>query len=276
MKKNKIDLQLKLYSDILKTDYLHYGYWENPENIDYKRISLQDIRDAQVRYAEKIISLLPPPPLKVLDIGGGMGGFSAFLLSKGYASDVLTPDSAQIEYINTRYPDIKTIQSKFEDFEDSNYKEQYDILLMLESCQYINPDKGIKNAHYLLKKDGILLISDYFVYKKDENVITKSGHIFDEYIKKLQEGGFKIINRTDITDNILPTLYYLKLFSQDIILPVISFINDKFKIKNRILYFLLNKSISKAINKFQNNLQLIEPELFKKYKQYCIIKCLKT
>ena len=48
------DLELKLYSKIIKTDMLHYGYFDDI-NIKSDSISIKDLENAQMRYVDIII-----------------------------------------------------------------------------------------------------------------------------------------------------------------------------------------------------------------------------
>ena len=48
-----IDNVLKLYSETIRSSFLHYGFWDDPTSIDLESITLQKIKDAQ-KAAEKI------------------------------------------------------------------------------------------------------------------------------------------------------------------------------------------------------------------------------
>ena len=67
-KSKPVDLQLKLYSELLPGDFLHYGYFENPE-LAAEKISLSDIHQAQLQYAELILEQIKDEKLPVLDAG---------------------------------------------------------------------------------------------------------------------------------------------------------------------------------------------------------------
>ncbi|MFP4452132.1 MAG: hypothetical protein ACLFNW_02525 [Desulfobacterales bacterium] len=92
------DPQLRFYADVLKTDMLHYGYFEDSD-ISWLDISFRDMENAQIAYAEKISSLVSPSAGSVLDAGAGMGGLGNLLLGHGYKVVCLTPDKHQAGYI---------------------------------------------------------------------------------------------------------------------------------------------------------------------------------
>ncbi len=63
------DAQLKLYSQILVGDFLHYGYFDDPKK-DPAEMSLNDLYRAQKRYAEIILEKVTNTTDEILDIGG--------------------------------------------------------------------------------------------------------------------------------------------------------------------------------------------------------------
>ena len=77
-----IDHVLKLYSETIRSSYLHYGFWDDPESVDLETITLQSIKDAQARYIEHLASFIPESVSLILDVGCGIGGNTDFLLKK--------------------------------------------------------------------------------------------------------------------------------------------------------------------------------------------------
>ena len=69
-----IDHVLKLYSDTIRSDYLHYGFWGEPNSVKIESITLQDIKNAQNRYIEHLASFIPNEVNSILDVGCGIGG----------------------------------------------------------------------------------------------------------------------------------------------------------------------------------------------------------
>ena len=64
--------QLQLYNRILPGDFLHYGYFDDPD-VKPEDMSFNRIYEAQLRYAEKMVALIPDGADPVLDVGCGMG-----------------------------------------------------------------------------------------------------------------------------------------------------------------------------------------------------------
>lgn len=273
--KHREDVQLNLYADIFKNDYMHYGYWEDLKSIDPAKITLQEVREAQVRHAEKLCSLMSLPPCRVLDAGCGMGGFSDYLYKKGYEVIALSPEAKHIQYIKNKYPHLDTINSRFEDMDTFKYAKRFDVIVMLESCQYIEPSVGLRVASALLKEEGRLLISDFFPYRKNVNRISQNGHQLDIFLKEIENNKVKLAGQIDITDNILPTLMYAQRVMEDLGIPLFKYFITKFGRKNRFLSFLLKGFIGRLEKKFDCGMELLDPELFKKYKQYCMLEIIK-
>src|SRR5580704_8682290 len=99
------DTRLALYSQILPSDFLHYGFFDDVNQLP-EEISLHDITRAQARYAELLIDLAGNPSDPVLDIGCGMGGLSRMLRDRGFSPTALTPDRMQIAHIQKNLPGI--------------------------------------------------------------------------------------------------------------------------------------------------------------------------
>ena len=53
-----IDHVLKLYSESIRSPYLHYGFWDEPELIDPNELTLDDMVKAQGRYIEHLASFI--------------------------------------------------------------------------------------------------------------------------------------------------------------------------------------------------------------------------
>src|SRR5437762_183081 len=102
--------------------YLHYGLFERPDD---------SIDAAQERSTELLLSRLPPPPARLLDVGVGLGTTLERLTRLGYDAEGITPDEKQAAL--AREP---VAVASFETFDGG----PYDLLLFQESSQYIDSD----------------------------------------------------------------------------------------------------------------------------------------
>lgn len=139
MDKEKADVLFKYYLSISGTKHLHYGYWEEGEELTMKNLRL-----AQERYSDRLISFIPPGATKILDVGCGVGGNSLKLLEKRYQVAALSPDSYQRKVFekNTQGK-IPFFLTTFEEFKS---QEKFDLVLISESCQYTDIEKGLRKC----------------------------------------------------------------------------------------------------------------------------------
>ncbi len=75
-----LDTGLALIKWLTGAENLHYGLWDGLE------VAAGNLRRAQDAYTEKLFALLPPGPLRILDIGGGAGETARKLLALGHSS----------------------------------------------------------------------------------------------------------------------------------------------------------------------------------------------
>ncbi|MBT6866963.1 MAG: methyltransferase domain-containing protein, partial [Candidatus Marinimicrobia bacterium] len=160
-----IDHVLKLYSETIRSPFLHYGFWDEPKSVDLDSVNLQEIKDAQGRYIEHLSSFIPSNVKSILDVGCGIGGNADYLHNKGYHIETLSPDDFQRTVIDEKFKgEMKFHHCKFEKFDP---QQKYDLILESESACYIKIDQGFEKARETLRDGGYLLASDYFVHHRD-------------------------------------------------------------------------------------------------------------
>ena len=258
------DAQLKLYGQILKGGFLHYGYFDDPQ-IKAADISLNAMYRAQLRYAELLVEKIPQTQGEVLDIGCGMGGLLPMLKHKNLKPVALTPDKTQIYHITEKFPEIPRYHCRFEDIPVAENINRYDTLITSESLQYLKLDEALPLMHKISKPDATWVACDYFrIGEKAE----KSGHRWEEFTKKLDQHGWKIEYEQDITPNILPTIAYVHLWGNDIGRPLMEFGIDKMKVKAPGWYYMAKESIELIKGKLDKNLATVDPEIFRANKKY--------
>jgi cyclopropane fatty-acyl-phospholipid synthase-like methyltransferase len=93
---SQLDFPLNVFAHSLylqegQVEYLHYGLFKESE-------SLSDTlaHEAQQRSTELLLSYLPPPPCRILEIGIGLGTTAIQLAQRGYTVTGITPDAGQI------------------------------------------------------------------------------------------------------------------------------------------------------------------------------------
>ncbi len=243
---------------------LHYGFFEDA-NIDAECISIKQIEDAQIKYAQNIIDLIVQKYGLVLDVGCGMGGLSAMLLQNNYEVEALTPNKNQKKHINKKYKDLVCHNCKFEDFVTD---KKYNTIVNSESLQYINLDVAIHHINKILDSTGQWIVVDYF--RLNEDGINKSGHFLNDFTSKISTQGWKITYQQDITLNVLPTIKFLHLYAERFLVPLKHFAFEKLRFKKAWLYCLTEKLQAKISSKMDKEFAAINPEKFLAEKKYML------
>ena len=265
-----IDHVLKLYSESIRSPYLHYGFWDDPESIDPKELTLDDMVKAQGRYIEHLASFIPEEVKTILDVGAGIGGNSSYLISKGYEVEALSPDEYQETVFKEKYDgQVKFHRSKFENFQP---EKKYDLVFESESACYIEIEPGWKTAQKTVRDGGYLLASDYFLYHNDGSGDwhIKASHDEKNYIKKSEEYGFKLIKEFDQTENTMPTLDGAKALMERFIFPTLEFSSNYLGKNHPFILKVIKKAFGKKVDDKMKQLSLLDSKDFKKYKRYMI------
>ena len=265
-----IDHVLKLYSESVRSPYLHYGFWDDPKLVSAENLSLHDIVAAQDRYIEHLTSFIPEDVKTILDVGAGIGGNSSYLLNKGYKVEALSPDEHQEKVFAEKYNgEVKFYRSKFEDFEP---EKQYDLVLESESACYIQIQPGWKTARKTIREGGYLLASDYFLHHNDGSGDwhIKASHNEKVYMEIGEEYGFKLLREYDQTENTMPTLDSAKAFMERYIYPTVEFSSNYMDKNYSFIMKILKKAFGKRVNEKMKQLSLLDSNEFRKYKRYMI------
>ena len=265
-----IDHVLKLYSQSIRSPYLHYGFWDDPESIDPNELTLDNMVKAQGRYIEHLASFIPDEVKTILDVGAGIGGNSSYLISKGYEVEALSPDEYQETVFKEKYDgQVKFHRSKFENFQP---EKKYDLVFESESACYIEIEPGWKTAQKTVRDGVYLLASDYFLYNNDGSGDwhIKASHDEKNYIKKAEEYGFKLIKEFDQTENTMPTLDGAKALMDRFIFPTLEFSSNYLGKNHPFILKVIKKAFGKKVDDKMKQLSLLDSKDFKKYKRYMI------
>ena len=262
--KSSQDLELMLYSKIIKTDMLHYGYF-NDINIQPDSISIKDLEIAQMNYVDIIIEQILNKNDNILDVGCGMGGLSKILFDNNLKVQALTPDNNQKEYIKSKYPNLILHHMKFENFKS---KEKFGTIINSESLQYIDLDIAFESVNHLLNENGQWIITDYF--RNNNEGINSSGHLHKDFLENVNKKGWKIIYQKDMTLNALPTLKFAITFIDRFLSPLALFINEKIKYKQGWLHYLTKELRIKFSDKSKKELAALDPDKFITEKKYML------
>lgn len=277
MEKTKVRVQpiLKLYLDLSKTNYLHFGMWDQGAELN-----LPNFQKAQENYAQKLINIAPKGVKSILDVGCGVGGNAIAFTKAGFHVESMSPDPYQQELF-TKNTDGK-IKFYLTTLEDYKTEKKYDMLLLSESVQYIAEKDIFRRANELLKENGYMITSDYYKNESARNMQNLPGHPLSDFLNEAEKSGFKIISETDITDDILPTLDYGNLVYKNYIKPVLNCLLTTLEVHLRPIHWIFmqllkirikGKSIRQIII---NNVVPLDRETFKQNLTYKIHLLQKT
>jgi 2-polyprenyl-3-methyl-5-hydroxy-6-metoxy-1,4-benzoquinol methylase len=211
------DYGLRLYRDLFDLEALHFGMWEEGEEVN-----LDNIRVAQQRYTDRLLGQIPEGVKTVLDVGCGTGATSEQLLERGYEVEALSPCEYQEGLVKERLGDrIVFHRSTFEKLKTD---KRYDLILMSESNQYIEPTLCFKQVRALLEPGGHLLMSDYF--RKEKTRYYRACHVLGPWLKQVEEDHFEILADEDITEAVVPMLEFARGIYDSVLLPIANVAGD--------------------------------------------------
>lgn len=259
--------QLELYTRMLPGDFLHYGFFDDPDTAP-EEISLAGLHRAQVRYGELLLEQSRVDDGPVLDVGCGMGGLLHLLLEEGFSPVGLTPDRVQITYLKEKYPGIPLLHCRFEDMPEDGYRHHFGTVINSESLQYMALEDAIAKVDTVLKPGGRWVIADYF---RLGEAPEKSGFFWEPFRQRLEDGGFRIVHERDITPNICPTLAYVHMWGERIAQPVLAFAGKKMERKAPFLHYLLEEILEAADDKLTHEMRVVDPEVFRSVKTYRLL-----
>ena len=167
--------------------YLHYGLFVRAD---------EPIDDAQERSTELLLSRLPPPPARLLEVGVGLGTTLARLRRLGYDAEGITPDATQAAMAETAV----TVAS-LETFDGG----PYDLLLFQESSQYIDSEALFAKARSLAPR--VLVLDEFATQPLDD---PGALHTLEGFLRAAAANGFRVAEEMDLSAQAAPTIAYFQ------------------------------------------------------------------
>ncbi len=255
------DRALRFYNEVLGLERLHYGIWLSEDEL-----SVEKLKEAQERYENYLIDNIPENVKTILDVGCGTGILTKRLISLGYHVEGLSPDINQ-KRIFTENISVPFHHLAFESFSKT---DQYDCMIMSESAQYISIEKLFKNAKRSLKKNGYLMICDYFVLKNASGELSKSGHDYEIFMDHIKNAEFTIVSENDLTERVTKTLDLGKNFVERALIAL-EIGTEKIRDRHPYICRFLLRLFKKKIEKLNLQIQLLDSREFIKNKTYRFI-----
>lgn len=181
-----------------QVDYLHYGLFDEGHN---------SIQAAQGQSTEMILRRLPEIGKRVLEIGIGLGATAKIMADHGLRVTGITPDPTQVDIARRRAGDA--VQFEVMPFEDYTAPAGgFDLVLLQESSQYLDPAILFCKAYHLLVPGGRMLILDQFALRQCDPGESHL-HYGVDFIHQAESHGFKLREHIDLSRLAMPTLDYI-------------------------------------------------------------------
>lgn len=172
--------------------YLHYGLFENDH---------EPLLTAQERSTELLLSRLPPPPARLLEVGIGLATTLSRLTALHYDVDGITPDPHQVTMARERYGD--TVRVHCEPFETFESPSPIDAIVFQESSQYIDSEVLFARADRLTSQ--VLVLDEFALQPLEEEGAL---HSRDRFLAAAARRGFSVEEELDLSARAAPTMSY--------------------------------------------------------------------
>ena len=167
--------------------YLHYGLFENESD---------SLLAAQERSTELLLSRLPPPPARLLEVGIGLGTTLSALLARGYDAVGITPDAHQVAMAGS----LPVTCAAFETFDPG---VTYDAVFFQESSQYIDSEALFARAAALTRR--VVVVDEFALRPLSEEGALRSR---DAFLSAAARHGFAVTEELDLSARAAPTMAY--------------------------------------------------------------------
>lgn len=179
---------------------LHYGLFSS---------AATRLHAAQQSAIDLILTKLPPPPGRILEVGVGLGTTLSVLSQCGYKAQGITADTQHMAYLqSTLEADIPV-----SDYALETYRTEHGSLtaiVLKEAIQPIEPLLIFNKAQDFLAQSGRLLIMGEFLLKNDATTHNPKNLQHLEHLITLAERfGFELAEHLDLSALAAPTLDYL-------------------------------------------------------------------
>lgn len=261
--------QLQLYSRMLPGDFLHYGFFDDPETPS-EAVSFAALHEAQLRYARLLAGMVGPPQGRpVLDAGSGMGGMLGVLREAGHEPTGLTPDHHQVDYVRRAYPDVPVLHCRFEDLPAEHRRGRYGAIVHSESLQYMDPPRTLAVVEEALAPGGRWIVADYFRVAEGGE---RSGWPEEAFRERVAAAGFEIAGERDVTAHVAPTLRFAQMLGERLGLPLLDFATGKLRAKSPVVHYVLEEAAAQVRHAAADALATLDPEEFAARKRYLMLE----
>ncbi len=177
--------------------HLHFGIYgeKGTEGTSYP--------EAQARAQETLQTLLPPTPARILEYGFGSASLATELGASGYEVTALSP--LVEEYRAAQDSGAEGVNYLHGDLANFEPEEVFDVMLLQQSAQYLDPLQLLVCANSCLKEGGQLLIADEFLLD-DSTRKPQPRPLLANFLRFAQRCGFSAERQRDLGRQVAPGL----------------------------------------------------------------------
>jgi SAM-dependent methyltransferase len=205
---------------------------------------------------------------RVIDVGCGMGDVARAMARRGKTVVALSPDRNHGQYVAGSHPDLTFVNEKFETFMAT---EPADLVLMSESQNYFDTVAGLRQVRRCIRPGGYLLISGMFVKEpcaEFRDIINTEGG----YFEAAADHGFDVIKRSDITEEVSPTLEFARRSLEQFVEPLPRLLDHYMRARSPVKYWFLRTFFRRQFKDYQRTLDYyhkrFDQALFKEKVRY--------
>lgn len=178
-------------------DLLHFGVFDSEAEL------AEGYPAAQQRAQQRLLALLLPPPARVLEIGCGSGTLARELAAQGY--EVTALSEIEEEWRSARALPAQGAQCEWVSLRDFADGRLFDIVLLQQSSQYLDPLLLFARAAALLGEGGQLLLADEFLLD-DSRIQPEPRPLLSNFLQLAERCGFHVARQRELGRQVAPGL----------------------------------------------------------------------